>query len=170
MSNYVFLGKAVLSGNAGSISITGIDQSYNHLRVVGNYKADRNMGIFFRFNNDTSSSYKAVGARSRNSSEDPVGWEFASNSYFTIADNDSALDEAWGGFVWDIFDYSQTNYNKSFSAQTSMMTLSSTCHTSYSVGMWQSNNAINRIDLLNSEVYGGVWRAGTEIRIYGVIG
>lgn len=163
---YDLISEQVLASPASSVTFTSIPQTYKDLVLeVSNTKHSYagSSSVYdnaMRFNGDTGQNYSttnlqgdgtnALSGRDANAFSVATHWPMASSSV--------------GILVFNIFNYTNTNMNKTVISRSNN---ASGIVGAYS-SLWRSTAAINRIDIVVSGGY--TISAGTTLRLYGIYG
>lgn len=156
-------------GSSGTISFTGLDTGaagYKHLQIRATLQTDVNNNLnvnpSFRFNSDTSASYKSHHLNGSGSSV--TSSEAGPGSTFDLIDASpgyAGSASIFSGVIIDILDFSNTSKNTTIKALTGSVNTGETDVTLQS-GVYLKTDAVTSIQFTST------FRAGTRISIYGV--
>jgi hypothetical protein len=148
----------------GTVDITGIDQTYNHLKLIIKGRAAGSW-VICRFNGDTTDANYHYVRHAASGGEHAVNT--GSGARFGILSAADAVTNGMGTSEIDIFDYANTSYLKNIVSQNSWLltTFGGNNYLDSIGGAWNSTSAINRIAL--SGVSGNLL-AGTHIQLIGI--
>jgi len=173
-TGYISIASTTLTTNTSSITFSSIPNTYKHLQIRGVARgtyAAYNYPIFISFNNDTGANYQNQGFIANQSGLGLLGYyDNASNYLYAqrIA-GDSSPANYFGGVVFSIMDYAETNKNKNILGEAGGA-LSGGSSNNWCVGPyggnWRNNSAINTITL--TPQYGS-FTANTRFSLYGII-
>jgi hypothetical protein len=158
-STYEMVATNTLSSTASSVTFSSISSAYTDLIIVSYIRGSTAQNQNLRFNNDTGSNYSNTyiegdgtgGASGRRTSQTSlVDFGFLRTAASTFASG-----------IIQIMNYSNTTTYKTVLSRADLATLG----TQASVGLWQNNSAINRVDLICGS---GSYQAGSTFTIYGI--
>jgi hypothetical protein len=155
----------VTLGSAGTWDVSGIDQSYDHLEIIGDFRADaaaayRQVRIIF--NNDTGSNYQTL-----TNWLDEVAYSTGNySSYFRLdSPADSADSGMFGQVFCTIYDYTKTDRYKSLLGKSLIYETATVLGQEVNGGWWKNTDAINRITISPES---GNYIAGSRLQIIGI--
>lgn len=148
----------VTSGGTTDFSFTSIPSTYKHLqlRAIGRTSVNgQQTNINMRVNNDTSSTLTNSYFYTQNPSNGSsisAGWSAADNQILGMrVPGSPATSNAFGWAIWDFVDYANTNKLKTIRIWTGQaLDTSANSAQFFTVALWNSTSAINRIDILQS--------------------
>ena len=158
------------SGGTSSIEFASIPQTYVHLQIRGISQQTNNSGAncTIRYNNDSGSNYNSHYFGGNGAS---VGVGYFQNASTTSAyafDSANNGNNAFSGFVIDIFDYSNTNKNTTNRSISGWSNNSSSENLSMMSGMWRDTSAVTNIKL--QDYSGGSFAQYSHFALYGIQG
>ena len=161
------------AGGASTISFTSIPQTYKHLQIRGVIRGnpsytDGEYGLV-RLNTDTGTNYSATytfgngtAAGSGSFGSSATSWAISQ-----IGNNTPDLANSFGGNIWDILDYSNTNKYKTMRGLNGVQRASNGTMV-LSTGQWRSNSAVTTITLHTGG--GTLWTQYSTLALYGIKG
>ena len=131
------------AGGSSSVSFTSIPADYTHLQIRGIATLSSANNIKLRMNSDTGNNYSwhyLFGSGSAASSGAGSSVSSIVGSYSPTTSN------VFGGIVWDILDYKNTNKYKTTRLLTGMDT-NGGGNVQLISGLWQSTSAITSLEI-----------------------
>lgn len=177
-NSYESIQTVTLTGNQSTVTFSSIPSTYKHLQVraIGrttrtNYSVEQ---VYMRFNSDTGNNYSTHVLGGDGGSAYAYTGSFPNSWVYTgqIA-TDIAGTNAFGGFVTDILDYTNTNKYKTTRAVSAVEPNASYSGTVYGAvnlasGLWMSTSAITSITF-STEVSGN-FKQYSQFALYGIKG
>jgi hypothetical protein len=168
----VWIASAISSGSTGSFIFTNIPQTFTHLQVRGTCRSlgstTNGEQLAYYYNNDRPNSYTSH-VLFGNGSVAEAATELLNTSYATVRGtsipNANSTANAFGSFVFDILDYSNTTKNKT-TRVTWGWDLNGSGQTGLSSCLFTTTNAISRIDIAIAS--GSNTVAGSRFDLYGI--
>jgi hypothetical protein len=174
------LGAFTLSSAASSVVFSNIPQTYSHLQVRGISRNSANVsGDFtqFRLNGDSGSNYYVhwlVGA-GFSGNVPTSGSNGALTAYGAVAYNTadgSYSSDVFGGVIFDILDYTNSNKNKTvrsiFGGNTNLAATGANQHVGLVSTLWLSTAAITSLTIYPFNVGSNNFVANTSFALYGI--
>jgi hypothetical protein len=148
---------SVGSGGTSTVTFSSIPSTYTHLQIRGIARTNRDTynisNINFTFNSDTGANYSSHYLTSGNDPTSPTPNSSALTSQSKGAEllvGTTVSTNTYGAFVMDILDYANTSKYKTTRILNGLETNGGVAGYAGAVllisGLWQSTNAINRID------------------------
>lgn len=159
---YDLVASNVLSTNATSVTFSSISSSYRDLIIVITARQTSGTGQNqLRFNSDSGGNYANVSMEGTGAVAQSA---YAStNAWWYINYNNGDLDSSFTTSIVNIFDYAQSNKQKTGLSRGNSM--GSGTSVGANAHRWASNSAINTILIQAS----GTYAAGSSFYIYGLV-
>jgi hypothetical protein len=170
-SSYDSISTATLTTTQLEVTLSSIPATYKHLQVRITARSDRPVAIdscFIYLNTDSTGggNYNAHGL---------IGTGAAASSYYDngnflavgVLPGSSATSGIFGGFVFDLLDYANTNKFKT-SRSIGGCDLNGSGQVRLNSGLWRSTAAVNSITFTCNGP--GSFIAGTKVALYGIRG
>jgi hypothetical protein len=156
------------AGGASSITFSSIPSTYTHLQVryIARGTDSVNNNIGYQFNGDTGANYSAHLLYGDGTSAVSAADPNASFPVYVSIANSSRLAGTFGAGVFDLFDYSNTNKNKTTRILSGREDNSSGILL-YTSGSWRNTSAVNSIVFAPSL---GSFTQYTQFALYGIKG
>jgi hypothetical protein len=171
-SAYHSIATATGNGSASALTISGIDQSYTHLRIIASLRANpssNRLDAYLQLNNDSTANYSFRWMYGSGDTNIPVN---ASNSQTAIAlsymPGSSATSDNYGLFIIDIPDYSSANKYKGVGIFTGYNNRSASNENNIAniAAVYKANtNAITEV-----KISGSAFTSLSKMSIYGLKG
>lgn len=166
------IASVVSTGSSGTLTFSNIPQNFTHLqiRVTARSAGNTTNGeqLAYYFNNDRPSTYSCH-VLFGNGAALTSAAELINSSYLTVRGtsipNANSTANAFGSFIFDILDYANTSKNR-VSRVTWGWDLNGSGQTGMSSGLFNSTNALSRIDI--SIASGANFVSGSRIDLYGI--
>lgn len=162
-SDYETIASQVLTSTTGQITFDSIPSTYRHLQFRISASAATDTQLDVTFNNDSGSNYWTGGFVSTGIGNFP---EVVGNRSTMIWEGLSSVTNVFTGYVVDIIDYKETSKNKQVRIFSGYQDNTAARFSIFS-NVWQSTNAINRIDLFARS---STFKVGSVFSLYGIKG
>lgn len=169
---YDFIASATGDGSSNTITFSSIPQTYKQLQIIGRLDctdgAAGTQAAIFRFNGNNSSTYSYHYVYGDGTNRGASGSSGSTSIYFDrlIASNVNS-NNTFGGFVIDVYDYSNTSKNTTVRAIHGMDDNSGT--TNYGIylrsGAWYNTSAVTSISFT---VAGYSFTSDSSVSLYGI--
>lgn len=161
-ATYEPIATTTLGSSSASIVFSSIPSTFSDLRLVVHAitTGSGNMGI--RFNTDTGTNYSVTNLTASVTSSSSTR---TTNANGAIVGGNSILSTSPASFIFDIINYSNTSYNKSFLTTINMNKGTTAGSVELVSGLWRGVNAISTVTLylsLNS------FNTNTTATLYGI--
>jgi hypothetical protein len=170
LASFVQLYDNIASGAIASWDVTGIPQTYNHLRIVLNARGDTAATLtetHARFNGDSSAIYDAQYLLTSNTTIVAAATAALNKAQTGEIPAASATADKAGTVVSVIADYKSTTFQKTIiSDHGAMLDQTTAMRRAMNYGLWRSTAAINQITVLPTA---GNFIAGSRLTIYGLL-
>ena len=157
------------STNVSDITFSSIPSTYTDLVLVFNGTPVTTGTFIFQVNGDTGTNYSATytfgngtAAGSGSFGSSATSWAISQ-----IGNNTPDLANSFGGNIWDILDYSNTNKYKTMRGLNGVQRASNGTMV-LSTGQWRSNSAVTTITLHTGG--GTLWTQYSTLALYGIKG
>lgn len=160
-------------GSSGALSFTSIPATYTDLVLVANalgyYTSSSYDGVNVRVNNDTSNNYSYTSMEGNGTSATSSRQSRGIYGQTTAVVNVSpSNDNKFSTFVINFMNYSNTTTNKTWLVRGSAVGSNAGGAAVVTVALWNSTEAINRIDLTVYSSGGTNFLAGSMFTLYGI--
>lgn len=161
---YECLAETVLtSGNASSVDITSIPQTYTHLKLVVSGRLASNDNYYnLRINGST----QTIEVKTLRGSGTVVASEAWASTYLGIAERNDSTGSTYASTEYYIPNYTSSNY-KSISVDSVTENNATAAYAELAAGLWSSTSAITSIGISNINVPGNILQY-TRISLYGI--
>lgn len=166
-SAFESIATTTLGSNQSTITFSGIPQTFKHLqlRILArtDRAADDKDSANIRFNGDSGTNYSQKVLSSNGASVSAANTSGGTSiSTIATASATGASANVFGYSVIDIFDYANTNKNKT------VFSLTGTLLAQLSIGSWQNTSAVTSITILPN--VGSNFVANSRFALYGIEG
>lgn len=168
---FALLSDTLLAVDTASFDITGLDQTYKHLKLVAQLRgaeAAENVAPLVRFNNDSGANYKwtfIYTATNAGSAFATLESDGTTSARIGLCPANSADAGSAVTVEMLISSYAGTTFWKQLVYHGISSNISNVAHEFNGGGSWQSTAAITRVTLLPDV---GNWLAGSRLTIYGL--
>jgi hypothetical protein len=162
------------AGGSATITFSSIPSTYTHLQIRGITRLGSSTtgtnDIFIRFNSDTAANYSRHALYGTGATAASNGSASTTSAYATRATSPRAgsTANAFGVFIIDILDYTNTNKNKTVRGLGGADTNDANGIISIASGNWRSTSAITQIDITDELGYNFVQYS--SFALYGIKG
>lgn len=163
---YESIASTLVTSDVTSVTFSNIPSTYTDLYIFNSIQSSSPLDIYCQFNNDTTTNY---------SFQHFSGTDTNSLSVSKQASASAAYAD-WWGYAEDntrnpssmyIFQYTNTNWKKTWFIESTNMFQTSPTGYSRGVGSWQSTAAISTITFV-TQYTNRFYRAGSIFSIYGI--
>lgn len=162
-STYDLVASSVLSSSAASVTFSSLPSTYRDLVIVITAKQTAGTGQNqLRFNADSGSNYSNVSMEATATATQSAYGQ--PNAWWYINYNNGDLDADFQTSIVNIFDYAQTNKQKTGLSRGN--NIGSGTSVGANAHRWASTSAITTILIQAS----GTYAAGSSFYIYGIVG
>ena len=172
-NSYESIATVTGNGSSGTLSFTSIPSTYTHLQIRGIARDGRAVTVdtgYLTFNSDSGTNWANhfINGNGSSASSGANAPSLApSNTSIFVIPGTSAGSDMMSAAVIDILDYKNTNKYKTVRAL-SGEDLNGSGNVWFASGLWQSTNAISRIDVTTGT--GSAWTSTTTFALYGIKG
>lgn len=163
-ATYTAIATSVLSSASGSITFSGIPQTYTDLVLVIQGAASTDITIRLRFNGDTTSSYNRTYFGSYNGGNSS-GSDGGATSFYA-SDPGTAFGTNNAATILHIQNYTSSAYHKSMLMLTTGQDTYQSVGNFISGGIWANIAAITTMQIFIAGGY--TFNAGTVLALYGI--
>ena len=139
------------SGGQSSIDFTSIPSTYKHLQLRGIARDSSAVNdytvILMTFNGDTGSNYARHNLYGNGSAAGAGGASSTTSIRAGIMPQNSTTSNSFGGNVFDVLDYQNTNKYKTVRGLSGTDTNTTTDYVQLTSGVWQNTSAVTSISL-----------------------
>ena len=158
MPTYDFIAEATIVTAGPSVTFSSIPNTYTDLVILLNMKGAAPANVFFRFNGDSGTNYRATGFSGTGSAG--VGTSSTNDAQWGMTWTGASANDIWVGGEVHIFEYTNTNMWKNMVSR-----YSSSNEATFMTGQWSDTTAINTI-LISS--LGNNYAVGSMFSLYGI--
>ena len=144
------------------ITFTSIPQTFTHLQIRA-YAQSSSGNAAIRFNGDAGNNYAYHYINGSGAALTSAGTATTGNGYLSLFMGSTSSN--FGGVIADIFDYTNTNKNKTMKV-IGGADLNGSGNVFFSSTLWQSTSAITSLSLIPDT--SGTFSIGTRIDLYGI--
>ena len=172
VNSYESIATTTLTGTQATITLGSIPSTYKHLQVRILARSNRAVTLdsaFIYLNADSTAPSGNYNAHSLTGDGSAASASYDSGNFLAVqvVPGASATANIFGGFVFDLLDYTNTNKYK-VSRSLGGSDLNGSGQVRLCSGLWRSTAAVSSLTLTTNG--GGSFIAGTQIALYGIKG
>lgn len=166
-ADFELIATAYGDGSSGSITFSSIPQTYTHLQIrfATVLTTNASSQLCLRMNGVTTASYSMHRLYGNGSTAYSTG--NSSTGYIQLIGESSGLSTVASAGVVDLYDYTNTNKNKTIRAMSAGRKDAFSREISLNSGAFMSTAAVSSLTLVTT---GGVYATSTRFSLYGVKG